>query len=175
MRYPIEGTSKDNGTILYCNFVKVETTTLPSKEVKIEVGNRGLENMFFGDFWDDVEGKVSIKEPDQYADNIVTIVLIILGILTLNIGLVLAALILRFTALQDIIKVIWESIQIKTGEAKRFGRYHAATHMLINAYKQLGTVPTLEELKKFSRFSMNCTSVRVFSRIVAVLPACVFI
>lgn len=33
MRYPIEGTSKDNGTILYCNFAKVETTTLPSKEV----------------------------------------------------------------------------------------------------------------------------------------------
>lgn len=35
-------------------------------------------------------------------------------------------------------------------------KFHGAEHMLINAYSDLGRVPTLEELKKYTRFSKYC-------------------
>ena len=35
-------------------------------------------------------------------------------------------------------------------------KFHSAEHMLINAYSDLGRVPTLEELKKYTRFNKYC-------------------
>ena len=41
---------------------------------------------------------------------------------------------------------------------KDVARFHAAEHMSINAYCKLKRVPTLEEIKKASRFSKKCGS-----------------
>ena len=41
-------------------------------------------------------------------------------------------------------------------ETKRFCRLHAAEHAAINAYHDLGRLPTLEEIKKYSIFSYDC-------------------
>lgn len=40
--------------------------------------------------------------------------------------------------------------------SRRSFRNHAAEHMMINAYNSIKRVPTIEEAKKFSRFSLNC-------------------
>lgn len=42
---------------------------------------------------------------------------------------------------------------------KDLPKFHAAEHMAINAYEKLGRIPTIEELKKASRFSNLCGSV----------------
>lgn len=39
---------------------------------------------------------------------------------------------------------------------KSLGRFHSAEHMVINAYNKLDRIPSLQELKKSSRFSNNC-------------------
>ena len=41
-------------------------------------------------------------------------------------------------------------------EIKRFCKLHAAEHAVINAYHDLGRLPTLEEIKKYSIFSYDC-------------------
>ena len=38
----------------------------------------------------------------------------------------------------------------------RFCRFHAAEHAVINAYHDLGRVPTLSEIKEYSIFAYNC-------------------
>lgn len=49
-------------------------------------------------------------------------------------------------------------------------RYHSAEHMIINAYQKLQRLPTLEELKTFSRFSDKCGSRIAISRIIEHIP-----
>lgn len=39
---------------------------------------------------------------------------------------------------------------------KESARFHAAEHMAINAFNYLGRVPTLKEIRTFSRFHQNC-------------------
>lgn len=36
-------------------------------------------------------------------------------------------------------------------------RFHSSEHMVINAYKNLGYVPSIDEIKSFSRFDKNCS------------------
>lgn len=45
---------------------------------------------------------------------------------------------------------------------KSLYRFHAAEHMAIQAYESLQKVPTLAEIKKFSRFSKECSTSRYF-------------
>ena len=44
-------------------------------------------------------------------------------------------------------------IRTKNGKERAHARYHAAEHMVINAYYKLQRVPTIEETKESSRFS----------------------
>lgn len=46
----------------------------------------------------------------------------------------------------------------KTAKQRRALRFHAAEHMAINAMRKLQRVPSLDEIKSFSRFSRNCGS-----------------
>lgn len=46
-------------------------------------------------------------------------------------------------------------------KCKSLGRFHSAEHMVINAYNKLDRIPSLEELKKSSRFSNNCGSNKI--------------
>lgn len=43
---------------------------------------------------------------------------------------------------------------IKTDE--RFLRFHSAEHMVINAYQKLNKIPSLAEIREYSRFNNNC-------------------
>ncbi len=51
-------------------------------------------------------------------------------------------------------------------KCKSLGRFHSAEHMVINAYNKLDRIPSLEELKKSSRFSNNCGSNKTNSIII---------
>lgn len=51
-------------------------------------------------------------------------------------------------------------------KCKSLGRFHSAEHMAINAYNKLNRIPTLNELKKSSRFSNSCGSNKINGRII---------
>lgn len=46
----------------------------------------------------------------------------------------------------------------RTAKGRSCYRFHSAEHMAINAMKKLQRVPTLEEIKQFSRFEKCCSS-----------------
>lgn len=41
---------------------------------------------------------------------------------------------------------------------RRIKRLHGTEHMCVNAYNDLGRVPTLDEVKKYSRYNPNCST-----------------
>lgn len=41
---------------------------------------------------------------------------------------------------------------LKSNRQKYFFKFHAAEHMLLNAYEDLNAVPTIDELRNYSRF-----------------------
>lgn len=49
---------------------------------------------------------------------------------------------------------------------KEWGRHHGAEHMVLNAYEQLGRVPTVHEAQSASRCHKNCGSVPVCKRLI---------
>lgn len=51
----------------------------------------------------------------------------------------------------------------KSIHLKELSRFHAAEHMVINAYCNLQHVPTMEEIKKSSRFSKCCGSMALLN------------
>lgn len=54
-------------------------------------------------------------------------------------------------------------------------RFHGAEHMAINAYNKLQRIPTLEEIRGFSRFLKNCGSRHLFKKLVPNLVLCILI
>lgn len=60
-----------------------------------------------------------------------------------------------FVSIDFVVEVTKEH---RTSKGKSRFRYHAAEHMAINAMNEIQRVPTLEEIKRFSRFSNNCGS-----------------
>lgn len=45
---------------------------------------------------------------------------------------------------------------IKSKKEKNFCKFHSAEHMVLNAYRKLKRVPSIEEIHEYSRFSNSC-------------------
>ncbi len=98
----------------------------------------------------------------------INIVLILYSaLIARDIHYVCAALFFSFTVAKYLYTCIYMSFKMKANKA---ARYHAAEHMLINAYYKLERVPSLEEIKTFSRFSEYCGSRVVTSIIIGYIP-----
>lgn len=166
----ISAISKEDGMIFYSSFVEVETTTSEDRTVKVEVRPRHPLEMFFGMVSTKLADSINIREVKTFEVNLVTCVLLLLSILGKNPGAVVAVILLRFTMLRNLLNVVCMSFQMKLGKSKSLGRYHAAEHMAVNAYNDLGRAPTLEEVRTYSRFDENCGSMREFRKIISVLP-----
>lgn len=54
----------------------------------------------------------------------------------------------------------------KTAYGQSIFRFHSAEHMVLNAFEKLQKVPSLEEAKKFSRFSSSCGTNYIISKII---------
>lgn len=68
--------------------------------------------------------------------------------------------ILRAAIVLNVVVMTVMLIQISKTQGNMF-KFHSAEHMAINAINDLQRVPTLEELKGYSRFSNNCGSNQV--------------
>lgn len=66
----------------------------------------------------------------------------------------------------DLYYVVKSSLKFKFGSEKSAAKFHAAEHMAVNAYQTLQRVPSLEEIKHFSRFIKTCGSASLFGNII---------
>ena len=58
---------------------------------------------------------------------------------------------------------------IRKKREKEFFKYHAAEHMACNAYKALQRVPTINEIREYSRFDCNCGT-NITTEIIIIFP-----
>ncbi len=59
------------------------------------------------------------------------------------------------------IVTVYLIIDIRKEQGRRFLRNHAAEHMVYLAYKKLKRIPTLKEVRKFSRISKKCGATKI--------------
>ena len=89
--------------------------------------------------------------------------LIYFAALSKNINILLAVSFFALFVSLPLFKLINVIFRIKiTKEYKKVSKYIAASHMATNAYKDLQRIPTLEEVKKYSRFSVESGIVWTF-------------
>lgn len=63
----------------------------------------------------------------------------------------------------------------KNGSLVSLAKFHSAEHMAVNAYEQLQRIPTLGEIKRFSRFSKDCGFMLIIHRIVTHLSVIILL
>ena len=76
---------------------------------------------------------------------------------------------------RELIDVLLSAIEMRKKNDKNYcvAEFHSAEHMAVNAYEKLQRIPSLAEVKKFSRFSDDCGSRKVFNVIVYPFTVCV--
>lgn len=108
---------------------------------------------------------------------IADIILMIVSLLTRNIGITIAAVYFSIIISYDFFafaKIVYH-MKSKHGKERSTARYHSAEHMVLNAYRDLQRVPTLEEIKHYSRFSEHCGSREIIHKLVSYGSICVLI
>ena len=121
-----------------------------------------------------------LKEPEIREEKLhgkavwcINLVLIVYSaLIARNINYTLGALYYSFMVSKYLYVCIQKSFKMKilNGQEKEEARYHSAEHMVLNAYRKLGKVPSLEEIKTFSRFSEYCGTRIIASRIIEFVP-----
>lgn len=160
--------SKRNGIVFYyndCPGMAVEAY-IENGEIKTQIVPKGFLNFIerFGFYYD--EPNTMHFELNPKIIVLFDIVLVAISIFTMDLNLIFASLYFSLTTSFDLFIFLKIIRNLKFGKDKSAGRYHAAEHMSINAYNTLHRIPTVEEVKKFSRFSKNCGSERNIRNIV---------
>ena len=167
--YQIGAVSKNNGILFHSTLLGVETTTEEDKRITTKVSLRDPLDVLYGVYPDHVVDHIGVRDVKTAWVNIFAIVLGILAIMMANMEMLIAIVLFRLFAMREFLNIIYSAIQTKCGKEKSLGRYHSAEHMVKNAYRSLGRVPSLEEIKKFSRFSIYCGSMRGFRCVIFAL------
>ncbi|MCI8444376.1 MAG: DUF1385 domain-containing protein [Clostridia bacterium] len=111
------------------------------------------------------------------------IILVNVCLLSRNLDFVLASIYFSIFVSFELFMFIELVYQMKSkkGKERSTAKFHAAEHMVINAYQRLQRIPTFKEVKNFSRFSKKCGSRRILYKIsthslislaIAFLPEC---
>lgn len=117
----------------------------------------------FGDFVSRDEKKY--RKVEFYCKAVFLILAILSVILTKNVSIALALLYFSMIALKDTIELCESVWGLKFGKYKSTARFHSAEHMSINAYEKKQGIPTMEEIKKASRFDKNCSSRKPINKV----------
>lgn len=158
--------SNENGIIFYSHiypFIGYETFRDDSGQIQSRIISTHLEQ-----FITHVEPMNKKEETfDKWNVVIFDIILIGICILLRNFWFVFAATHFSITVSFDLFEFIQISYQMKSkkGKYRSKAKFHAAEHMIANAYQKLQRVPTLDELKTFSRFYKKCGSRKVLIKI----------
>ena len=156
--------SKKNGIIFYSNkfpLIGTEVYLNDLGNIEIRVIFTDLDEAITL-FQNQNEKKTAFKKNFIVIFDIAIIVLsIILAAFFGNFGLVTASICFCLCVSFDLFSFALNSYEKKSknGKKRTNAKFHAAEHMAINAYEDLQRIPTLEEIKSYSRFSEKCGSV----------------
>ncbi len=172
-KYKLNARAKRNGIVFYsstCPLIGSETFRDESGEIQTRLVHTQLDG--YMDYLGTLNeiGKTFTKKKVLAFD----IILIAICLLLREIDLAIVAVFFSVTISFQLFQFIELSYQMKSkkGKNRSTARYHAAEHMVINAYRKLKRIPTFEEVKKSSRFSTKCGSRTIINNIVMYSLVC---
>ena len=150
--------SEKDGIVFYSNRIPgmgVISNVLPDGSIRAEPIPAVVK-----DFLEAMNGDGPLKDYHVSRRTVITIdaLLILAAIISTKFWWIFGAFYFKFDISKDFIQSVVLIATLKLGKSKQLARFHAAEHMSLNAYRSLGRVPTLEEIKKYSRFSKYCGS-----------------
>ena len=166
-RYINEARSKKNGIVFYSNkFPLIGSKTFRDDSGKIQSIIIPTQLDGFIDYLGTLNGKGKVF--NKWKVIIFDVILVSICLLFKKIWFVTAAVYFSIFASFDFFRLAKISYKMKSkkGSERSTAKYHAAEHMAINAYEKLQRIPTLDEVKTFSRFSENCGSQKIFGKII---------
>lgn len=158
--------SKKNGIIFYSNqlpeigvltFIddsgKIQSKTIP---VHLDELSERLESLSSGRYYS-TRNRVLVFD----------VILILICLFSMDFHFVLASIYFSILVSFKLFTFIDISYQMKSnnGKDRSLARFHAAEHMAINAYEKYQRIPTFEEIKRSSRFSKSCGSMKHLKQI----------
>lgn len=162
-KYILAARSKCNGIVFYSRAFPGlgleafydENNKIQTRKIFTKLDEYGeiLENLC------DMENEKFSKKHILIINFIIITLGISLCILLKNFGILLASLCF-FANSKQFFDVVNFSYSRKFTKSKNYStaKFHSAEHMVCNAYEKLKRVPTLEEIKRFSRFHKRCGS-----------------
>lgn len=169
-RKTIHARSKENGVVFYSNKFPdlcYEAYTAEDGAVQTEFYPSIVSRMDTTSYG----GMLLPKDLDKGEKHLllIKVLISIVGILSIilshNISIAFALIYFWILVLKDAVTLTAISWQIKHGNLKTAGRYHAAEHQVINAYEKFKRIPTMDEVKNTSMFSKQCPSRSMISKI----------
>lgn len=120
--------------------------------------------------WDKNEKSEKIKKAKNKAKEKQSLLENIIGILFLYLALNKLPIIVQIIAISNLLQIFYDFVtdHKKDTWAQKVSRnkFHSAEHMIANAYKELGRVPSIKELKNFSRFNNSCGTTQKATEII---------
>lgn len=166
-KYISEARSKKNGIVFYsniCPMIGTETFRDDSGTIHSRIILANLDKF--------IDYLGILNEKDKSFNKRIAIVFdaILISLcllLSKNLCTVLAAIYFSVLASFDFFRFVEVVYQMKSkkGKERSTARFHAAEHMVINAYEKLQRVPTFDEVKKSSRFSKECGSRNIINKL----------
>lgn len=155
-----------NGIIFYSN----KSDLIGSKTYFNSSGNIQNKIIFkdMEEYIEFFEKNNKVKKHHYVFFNIILIIFsTLLSILLGNFCFLSASLFFSLLASYDFLELVTTSYNMKSkhGKERSTSSFHAAEHMVANAYEALQRIPTIEEVKNFSRFSKKCGSNKAFSKL----------
>jgi len=168
-KFIINARSKRNGIIFYSNIfplIGMEAFLDDSGNIQTNVIDKGLERFI------DYLGTLNEEENTLNKrwiiifDIIIIILSIIACVFSKNFGFVIGAIYFSAFVSIDLYKFINSVCNLRKRDKNGYytAKFHGAEHKVLNAYKKLQRIPTLEEARKFSRFSKLCGSRAIIYR-----------
>lgn len=156
----LEARSKRNGIVFYSNknpLICYEVYINEKGEIQKEKIPREVSEGRDNDAWMP-EYSVKLRRIEKILKVVMAVVGIISIIIIKKISIAIGLMYFSMIALRDFLRFVELSYQLKCGEKQPIARFHAAEHMVLNAYERKQRIPTIEEIKKASRFDRNCSS-----------------
>lgn len=158
--------SKKNGIFFYSN-------TIPDLTVEAFVDEKGkIHSQVTPHILTDILSFFGISDSEDFQVRhiltrkqlmILDILLIVFSAFVFrSVAITLAVFYFALLCSKNLLYFIEAAISLKVGSMQSAARFHAAEHMALNAYRKLQRIPTLEEIRHFSRFSQTCGSMELF-------------
>ena len=164
--------SKENGIVIYSNknpllcyeaYIdeKGEIHTSPIISVMSELKD------FSGTLIaTDVKRQIKITSYLRIALCILSILSIVI---TQKITIAIGMMYFAICASREVVNLVTFIYDVKIGSRQALGRFHAAEHQALIAYKRYQRIPTMEEVRKETRFDQDCGSRLIIDKVMGFL------